>query len=45
MKGRPGVYVAGGIAEVMDVVEQVLRDDDSDVPEVLVPSSGRPDAR
>jgi DNA processing protein len=45
MKGRPGVYVAGGIAEVMDIVEQVLREDDSDVPEVLAPSTGRRDVR
>jgi DNA protecting protein DprA len=45
MKDRAGVYVAGGTAEVMDIVEQVLHEDDSDVPEVLAPSVGRPDVR
>ncbi len=45
MKDRPGVYVAGGIAEVMDIVEQILDEDRSDDPEVLAPSTGRPDVR
>jgi DNA processing protein len=43
MKDRPGVYVAGGTAEVMDIVEQVLAEDDSDRLEVLAQSAGRPD--
>jgi DNA processing protein len=43
MKDRPGVYVAGSTAEVMDIVEQVLREDGSDGPEVLAPWTGRPD--
>jgi DNA processing protein len=43
MKDRPGVYVAGSTAEVMDIVEQVLREDDRDAPEVLAPWTGRPD--
>jgi DNA processing protein len=45
MRDRPGVYVAGGTAEVMDIVEQVLHEDDSDGPEVLAPSTGRADVR
>jgi DNA protecting protein DprA len=45
MKDRPGVYVAGGIVEVMDIVEQVLDEDRGDDPEVLAPSTGRPDVR
>jgi len=45
MEGRPGVYVAGGTAEVMDIVEQVLNEDSSDGLEVLAPSIGRPDVR
>ena len=45
MKDRPGVYVAGGTAEVMDIVERVLHEDASDGLEVLAPSTGRPDVR
>lgn len=42
LKDRPGVYVVGGIGEVMDVVEHVLDDDDRGTFEVLAPSMGRP---
>jgi DNA processing protein len=42
---RPGVYVAGSPAEVMDIVEQVLAEDDSDGLDVNAPSTGRPDVR
>ena len=45
MRDRPGVYVAGGTAEVMDIIEQVLHEDDSDGPEVLAPSTGRTNVR
>jgi DNA protecting protein DprA len=45
MRDRPGVYVAGGTAEVMDIVEQLLDEHDSDGLEVLAPSTGRPDVR
>ena len=45
MKDRPGVYVAGGITEVMDIIGQVLDEDRGDDPEVLAPSTGRPDVR
>jgi DNA processing protein len=42
--GRPGVYVAGSTAEVIDLVEQVLRqDDDSDGLQIPAPPTGRPD--
>ena len=43
LRDRPGVYVAGGTAEVMDIVEQVLDESRSDDFEVLAPSAGRPD--
>jgi DNA processing protein len=44
LRDRPGVYVAGGTAEVMDIVEQVLDESRSDDLEVLAPSAaGRPD--
>jgi DNA processing protein len=45
MKDRPGVYVAGSVAAVMDIVERLLAEDDGDEPEVLTPSTGRPDVR
>lgn len=45
MKDRPGVYVAGGTGEVMDIVEKVLDDSGHDTLEVLAPSTGRPDVR
>jgi DNA processing protein len=45
MRDRPGVYVAGGVAEVMDIVEQVLNEDRGDDPEILAPSTGRADDR
>ncbi|MCV7090202.1 DNA-processing protein DprA [Mycobacterium interjectum] len=45
MRGRPGVYVARDTAEVMDLVERVLDEDDSDGLDVLAPSTGRPDVR
>jgi DNA protecting protein DprA len=45
MKDRPGVYVAGGTAELMDIVERVLDEDASDGLEVLTPSTGRRDVR
>jgi DNA processing protein len=41
VRDRPGVHVAGGIAEVMDIVEQVLNEDRADDPEILAPSTGR----
>lgn len=45
LKDRPGVYVAGGTAEVLDIVERVLHEDDGDALEILAPSTGRPDVR
>ena len=45
LKDRPGVYVAGGTAEVLDIVERVLHEDDGDALEILAPwtgTSGRP---
>jgi DNA protecting protein DprA len=45
MRDRPGVYVAGGITEVMDIVGQVLDEDRGDDPEVLAPSTGPADVR
>jgi DNA processing protein len=43
MKDRPGVYVASGTAEVMDIVEQVLDERRSDHRTALAPLVGRPD--
>jgi DNA protecting protein DprA len=43
MRDRPGVYVAGDTAEVMNIVEQVLDEDDSDGLQILAPSTGYPD--
>jgi DNA processing protein len=43
--GRPGVYVASGTAEVMDIVEKVLNEDRADDPEILAPPTGRSDVR
>lgn len=45
MEGRPGVYVARDLHELMDIVDQVLSEDNSDMVEVLAPSMGLPDVR
>lgn len=45
MRDRPGVYIAGSAAEVMEIVERLVADDDSDELDVLAPSTGRPDVR
>lgn len=43
MRGRPSVYVAGSTAEVMDIVEQILNENDSSALDVLASPAGRPD--
>jgi DNA processing protein len=43
LRDRPGVYVAGSVAEVMGIVERVLADHDRDELVVLTPSTGRPE--
>ncbi|KAA1250750.1 DNA-processing protein DprA [Mycobacterium simiae] len=45
MRERPGVYVAGSTAEVMDIVEGILDDHDSDDLDVAAPAAGRPSRR
>jgi DNA processing protein len=45
IKDRPGVYVAGTTTEVMEIVERLMREDDSDGLEVVAPSTGWPDLR
>lgn len=40
---RPGVYVAGGTAEVMDIVKHVLDESTDDALDILAPATGRPD--
>ncbi|ODQ96001.1 DNA-processing protein DprA [Mycobacterium intermedium] len=45
LRERPGVYVAGSTAEVMAIVEEILREDDSEELEVVAPSAGRPSRR
>ncbi|MDF1899789.1 DNA-protecting protein DprA [Mycolicibacterium smegmatis] len=45
MRDRPGVYVAGSTAEVMDIVKQVVNQDEDDSLGVLAPLAGLPDGR
>jgi DNA processing protein len=45
LKDRAGVYVAGSTAEVMDAVEQILDEDNSDGLDVVAPSTGHSDVR
>lgn len=45
MAHRPGVYVAGSTAEVMDLVADLLDDHDGEHLEVVAPSAGRPSLR